>query len=198
MSDTTIEADESDAQSDAVDVVDDSKGRLRRLGRRGLAVAAGVIVAAAALIGSNVYFYFQDRHSRDLLDAREEARLAACAYAPILANYDAKNLDAYFAAVSSGATGDWKKQFESTTGDLRDVLKQGQVNSHVTDTQCAIRSGDAHSAEAIVVIGQTITSVGTQGKPEPGQLSMVMWLEKSGNRWLINKLNSPLAQPPQQ
>ncbi|ATL69723.1 hypothetical protein [Nocardia terpenica] len=198
MSDKTVAADESDAQSDAVDVVDDSKGRLRRLGRRGLAIAAAVIVALAALIGSSVYFYLQDRHSRELLDAREEARLAACAYAPVLANYDAKNLDAYFAAVSNGATGDWKKQFESTTGDLRDVLKQGQVNSHVTDTQCAIRSGDARSAEAIVVIGQTITSVGTQGKPEPGQLSMVMWLEKSGNRWLINKLNSPLAQPPQQ
>ncbi|QIS21991.1 hypothetical protein [Nocardia terpenica] len=198
MSDKAIEDDESDAQTNAVEAADDSKGRLSRLGRRGLAVAAGAIVVAAALIGSSVYFYMQDRHSRELLGAREEARLAACAYAPVLANYDAKNLDAYFAAVSNGATGDWKKQFESTTGDLRDVLKQGQVNSHVTDTQCAIRSGDAHSAEAIVVIGQTITSVGTQGKPEPGQLSMVMWLEKSGNRWLINKLNSPLAQPPQQ
>ncbi|MFE3260282.1 hypothetical protein [Nocardia sp. NPDC059229] len=182
------------------------KSRLPRvsvptLGKRGRIVArAAVVLALAGSIGSSIVFHQQDAHHRDLLTAQEQARAAACKYAPLLATYDAKNLDAYFTAVLGGATGDWRKQFDSTSKDLRDVLTQGQVVSKATDVQCAVRTADRDSAEAIVVIvviGQTITSLGTHGKPAPGQLSMVMRLERSGDRWLVNKVNSPLAQQPQ-
>ncbi|MFE2996755.1 hypothetical protein ACFXG4_17270 [Nocardia sp. NPDC059246] len=179
------------------------KSRLPRVsvpapGKRGRIVArAAVVLALAGSIGSSIVFHQQDAHHRDLLTAQEQARAAACKYAPLLATYDAKNLDAYFTAVLDGATGDWRKQFDSTSKDLRDVLTQGQVVSKATDVQCAVRTADRDSAQAIVVIGQTITSLGTQGKPAPGQLSMVMRLERSGDRWLVNKVNSPLAQQPQ-
>ncbi|WP_067816174.1 hypothetical protein [Nocardia inohanensis] len=158
------------------------------------AVAVGVAAAAVlgAAIGSSVFFFVQGQHKQALLDAHESARTAACEYAPVLATYDAKNLDTYFAGVLEGATGDWRKQFDSTSKDLREVLTAGQVTSASTDVQCAIRTGDQDSAEAIVVIGQTITSLGTQNKPQPGQLSMVMRLERQGDRWLVNKVNSPL------
>ncbi|NEW41877.1 hypothetical protein GV792_19575 [Nocardia cyriacigeorgica] len=153
-----------------------------------------LLVAAAA---SAVFFYLQDRDKDAVLAAQEQARLAACEYAPVLANYDAKNLDPYFSAVLDGATGDWHQQFESTSQELREVLAEGQVVSAVSDVQCAIKSGDETSAEAVVVIGQTITSLGTQGQPAPGQLSMVMRMEKSGDRWLVNDMNAPLAPSPQ-
>ncbi|WP_019925061.1 hypothetical protein [Nocardia sp. BMG111209] len=165
-------------------------------GRAGrLAAQAVVLFALVAAIASAVFFHHRDHQQRELAAAERDARTAACAYAPVLANYDAKNLDTYFAAVLAGATGDWHKQFDSTSKDLRDVLTQGQVVSKATDVQCAVRSNDRDSAEAIVVIGQTITSLGTQGKPAPGQLSMVMRLQRSGGHWLVDKVNSPLAQP---
>ncbi|WP_433672974.1 hypothetical protein ACQP06_16320 [Nocardia sp. CA-136227] len=179
------------------------KSRLRTtslptLGPRGrIAACAAVVLALAASIGSSIVLYQHDAENKDLLAAQEQARAAACAYAPILATYDAKSLDAYFTGVLDGATGDWRKQFDATSKDLRDVLTQGQVVSKATDVQCAVRNVDRDSAEAIVVIGQTITSLGTQGKPAPGQLSMVMRLQRSGDRWLVNKVNSPLAQQPQ-
>lgn len=179
------------------------KSRLRHLavpvlGKRGrIAAQAGVVLALAATVGSSIFFYQRSAHDKDLLAAQDEARAAACTYAPVLATYDAKNLDAYFTAVLNGATGDWRKQFDSTSKDLREVLSQGQVVSKATDVQCAVRNVDVNSAEAIVVIGQTITSLGTQGKPSPGQLSMVMRLERSGDHWLVNKVNSPLAQQSQ-
>ncbi|MFI6173090.1 hypothetical protein ACIBCN_40370 [Nocardia sp. NPDC051052] len=166
-----------------------------RAGRIALRVAAAVLLCAA--IASTVVFYLQNKGNKAIIDANADARTAACKYAPVLADYDAKKLDDYFAAVLGGATGDWKKQFDSTSKELRDVLTQGQVVSKVNDVQCAIKTGDENSAEAIVVIGQTITSLGTQGKPAPGQLSMVMRLEKVDGRWLVNKVNSPLAPPPQ-
>ncbi|MGW4246557.1 hypothetical protein [Nocardia sp. NPDC004722] len=172
---------------------------LPALGKRGRIVArAAAVVALAASVGASIVFYQHDARSKEILDAQQQAQAAACKYAPLLATYDAKNLDAYFSSVLDGATGDWRKQFDSTSKDLREVLSQGQVVSKATDVQCAVRNADRNSAEAIVVIGQTITSLGTQGKPAPGQLSMVMRLERSGDRWLVNKVNSPLAQQPQQ
>ncbi|WP_228815157.1 hypothetical protein [Nocardia cyriacigeorgica] len=175
------------------------------VGRRGgqrptarvLAARCAVVVLLVAAAASTLYFYLQDRDKDAVLDAQEQARQAACEYAPVLANYDAKNLDPYFRAVLDGATGDWRQQFEATSQELRDVLAQGQVVSAASDVQCAIKSGDQTSAEAIVVIGQTITSLGTQGQPAPGQLSMVMRMEKSGDRWLVNDMNAPLAPSPQ-
>lgn len=170
---------------------------LRAPGKRGrIAYRCAAAVLFAAVAASSVLFYLQNKDNKAIVAAHEDARLAACRYAPVLADYDAKNLDKYFAGVLDGATGDWKKQFDSTSKELRDVLTQGEVVSKVNDVQCAIKSGDTESAEAIVVIGQTITSMGTQGKPAPGQLSMVMRLEKVDGRWLVNKVNSPLAAPP--
>ncbi|GAB0105103.1 hypothetical protein JMUB6875_40810 [Nocardia sp. JMUB6875] len=196
--------------SGAATAADETKGAARErksrlprfakpvLGKRGrIATQAAVVLVLGAAVGSSIFFYQRSAHDSDLLAAQDEARAAACTYAPVLATYDAKNLDAYFTAVLNGATGDWRKQFDSTSKDLREVLSQGQVVSKATDVQCAVRNVDANSAEAIVVIGQTITSLGTQGKPSPGQLSMVMRLERSGDHWLVNKVNSPLAQQSQ-
>ncbi|MBB5915152.1 Mce-associated membrane protein [Nocardia transvalensis] len=173
--------------------------RLPRFGGRRTAIAlrAAAAVLLGAAVGSSIFFYLQDRDHRATLDAHEDARRAACAYGPVVSTYDADHLDQYVTNVLAGATGDWRKQFESSSKDLGEVFTKGQVVSKSTDVQCAIRGGDRTSAEAIVVIGQSITSVGTQGKPEPGQLSMIMRLEKDGDRWLVNKINTPLGAPPQ-
>ncbi|WP_328388571.1 hypothetical protein [Nocardia sp. NBC_00416] len=153
-------------------------------------VAAVVLLIAA--IGVAGYLFVQERDKDNLLTTQEEARRAACRYAPVLANYDAANLDPYFAAVLDGATGAWKKEFESTTGELREALAAGEVVSTAGDIQCAVKSADATSAEAVVVIGQTITSLGTRGKPTPGQLAMVMRMEKTDGRWLVDQMNTTL------
>ncbi|WP_025348192.1 hypothetical protein [Nocardia nova] len=174
--------------------------RLRPRGGRGTKVAlrAAVAVVLGAAVGSSIYFYTQNKDHQDVLDAQAEARQAACAYGPVVSTYDSKHLDQYVRDVLAGATGDWRKQFESNSKDLGDVLAKGEVVAKSTDVQCAIRSADKNSAEAIVVIGQTITSLGTQGKPEPGQLSTVMRLEKHDGHWLVGKISTPLAPLPPQ
>ncbi|WP_174553628.1 hypothetical protein [Nocardia arizonensis] len=167
--------------------------KLRPGPKGAVALRVAVALLLGASLATSVYYFLQDRSADSRMRAQEQARAAACAYAPVLANYDAKNLDPYFAAVLAGATGDWKKQFDDTSRELKEVLSQGEVVSKADDVQCAIKSADENSAEAIVVIGQTITSVGTQGKPAPGQLSMVMRMAKVDGKWLVNKVNSPLT-----
>lgn len=159
-----------------------------------------VLVAAAILllgaVGVAGYLYVREQDKSETLAAYEDARQAACRYAPVLANYDAKNLDPYFAAVAAGATGDWKKEFETTTVELREALVAGQVVSTAGDIQCAVKTADAESAETVVVIGQTITSLGTRGQPAPGQLSMVMRMQKIDGHWLVDQMITPLAPGP--
>ncbi|MFD5176945.1 hypothetical protein ACFWM1_14125 [Nocardia sp. NPDC058379] len=172
--------------------------RLRAMDRRRLGLRGAAAVLLGASLAASVFLFFENQNTKDLLAAQQQAREAACHYGPVLADYDSTKLDAYFAAVLDGSTGDWKKQFEATSGELREVLTQGEVTSKVTDTQCAIRTGDEESAEAIVVIGQTISSLGTEHKPKPGQLSMVLRLHNDNGRWLVEKVNSPLTTAPAQ
>lgn len=156
-----------------------------------LVVAVLLLIGAVGIAG---YLFVQERNIAQTLAAQDEARQAACRYAPVLADYDAKNLDPYFSAVLAGATGDWKKEFETTTSELREALVAGQVVSRAGEIQCAVKSADETSAEVVVVIGQTISSLGTQGQPAPGQLSMVMRMEKADDgRWLVNQMITPLA-----
>ncbi|WP_280298744.1 hypothetical protein [Nocardia neocaledoniensis] len=165
----------------------------KTLGLRG---AAAIVLGAS--VATSVYLFIANEDSKDLLAAQQQAKEAACHYGPVLADYDSKSLDTYFRAVLDGATGDWKKQFESTSAELRDALTQGEVVSKSTDTQCALRSGDETAAEAIVVIGTTISSLGTEHKAKPGQLSMMLSLRNDDGRWLVEKVNSPLPAVPAQ
>ncbi|MGW0179092.1 hypothetical protein [Nocardia sp. NPDC003345] len=169
-----------------------ARSRLRGL----LAGLVAAVVMLIAALGVGAYLFVQERDQAETLAAHEEVRQAACRYAPVLGNYDAKNLDPYFEAVLSGATGDWKKEFETTTAELREALVAGQVVATAGDIQCAVKSADPRSAEAVVVIGQTITSLGTRGQPTQGQLAMVMRMEKTDGRWLVNQMNSPLTPAP--
>ncbi|MFE2955548.1 hypothetical protein [Nocardia tengchongensis] len=168
-----------------------TRGGRNRLSRIHIAVAASVVVAVASTIGA-VHYYLRDAESHELDRSREAARRAACEYGTALATYKADDIDAYFGTVLARATGDWKKNFDSTSKDLREVLIQGKVESKAGEVRCAIESGTAHSATAVVIIDQTISSLGTQGQPRRGQLSITLSLEESGDRWLVNKVSSPL------
>ncbi|MBO0856296.1 MAG: hypothetical protein J2P18_21300, partial [Nocardia sp.] len=175
-------ADESDTSTDTKSAADEQVSQPAKASRSRVLIttAAALAVLLIAAIGTSVYYYLQNRDARQLAGARDQARTAACAYAPVLADYDAKNLDSYFKNVLDGATGEWHTQFESTTPDLRDALTKAGVTSKVTDVQCAVQSNDRNSAVAVVVIGQSVTSQGTGGKPVPGQLSMVLRMQKQG------------------
>ncbi|MBF6289053.1 hypothetical protein IU440_20885 [Nocardia cyriacigeorgica] len=159
--------------------------------RTRIAWAAWAAVLIGAL-GAAAYFAVRAEQVQSRADATEAARLAACEYAPVLADYNAHNLDTYFAAVLDGATGDWKQEFDATSKDLREVLVQGQVVSKPGEVQCAIESGDEHSARAVVVIGQSISSVGTNGQPREGQLAVTLSMQNVEGSWLVSEVSSPL------
>ncbi|MCA2207026.1 hypothetical protein [Nocardia rosealba] len=176
-----------DPSPESTDPVTESR---RNSLRRILVPAAAVTTISAVAVAA---FLAVDNHRiRAREQARDAALQAACAYAPTLARYDAKDLDTYFAAVLAGATGDWRTEFDATSKDLREVLVQGQVVSTVGSVTCAIESADETTARAVAVINQTITSLGTRGTPAPGQLSVNMSLRKDTDRWLVSEVSTPI------
>ncbi|MGW5437250.1 hypothetical protein [Nocardia asteroides] len=170
-----------------------STGRSPRPRKAAIVVALAVALGVAGTAAGG-YFGWQNHRADELERARTEARAAACAYGSVLSTYNAADLDSYFAAVLDRATGAWKQEFESTSADLREVLIQGQVQSTAGTVDCAIATSGTDTAEAIVVVDQSIASVGTQQQPRRGQLSITLSLAKSGDRWLTSKVSSPLLR----
>lgn len=175
-----------DESSAAKDEVDDAKPAQR--GRIVAGVGALLLVAAIALAS---FFFFQYKSKSDTLDAQASARDAACAYARVLGDFDAKNLDAFFTRVLDGGTGDWRKQYEGQEEALRKLYTDGQVVSKVKSVDCAVTSGDTKHAETIIVLGQTIATVVEDGKPQDTSATMMISFDKVDDRWLVSKVQSP-------
>lgn len=160
----------------------------------GAAAALGVVLLVAAIVAA-VFFYVKWNDKKSEIDNEASARAAACTYAKILPAYDFQNVDAYFKSVLDGATGQFKDEFGKTSQDLRDVITKAQIKSETTDTQCGVKSIKGDSADIVVALGVSISSLGTQGQKVPSQVSMVMTVEKIDGKWLASKLDAPFLKP---
>ena len=123
-----------------------------------------------------------------------ESTKAACDYGAILANYDySKDLDGYIASMKAGATGDYLKEFSDASDALKGAMVQAQVKSTGEDVQCAYISGSTDDVKAMVTMTQYRTNF-TQTQPDRMMFAIEMSLERSGDKWLVSKLDSPLLK----
>lgn len=155
-----------------------------------LAVVAGIVAIAA--IATSIVFYLKYQDKNDILEAQAAARDTMCEYAKTVTSYNYNDLDKFFQSVLDGATGEWKTEFETNSKALRDPLVQGQVQSSGDEVQCGVQSGDTENAVVVAAIGQTVTSLGTQNKPQKGQISVVATMENVDGKWLVSKMDAPL------
>lgn len=158
-------------------------------------IAAGVAgVVAVGAITAGVVFFLQNSNKAEKLDAIAESTKAACDYGAILANYDySKDLDGYIASMKAGATGDYLKEFSDASDALKGAMVQAQVKSTGEDVQCAYISGSTDDVKAMVTMTQYRTNF-TQTEPDRMMFAIEMSLERSGDKWLVSKLDSPLLK----
>ncbi|MFD3744621.1 hypothetical protein [Nocardia sp. NPDC058633] len=158
-------------------------------------IAAGVAgVVAVGAITAGVVFFLQNNSKADKLDAIASSTKAACDYGAILANYDySKDLDGYIASMKAGATGDYLKEFSDASEALKGAMVQAQVKSTGEDVQCAYMSGSTDDVKAMVTMTQYRTNF-TQATPDRMMFAIEMSLERSGDKWLVSKLDSPLLK----
>ncbi|MFC9438330.1 hypothetical protein [Nocardia sp. NPDC057030] len=156
------------------------------------AFVAGVLAVAA--ITAVVVFFLQGKDRGEKLDAIRDSTAAGCSFGKDVSIYDyTKNLDDYFTKVKSGASGEFLKEFDDATKALKDAMVQAQVKSWVDDVQCGYQSGDKTEAKVLVTLTQYRTNF-TQTTPERQFVVVIAQLTKSGDKWLVEKLDSPMLK----
>ncbi|WP_405485226.1 hypothetical protein [Nocardia sp. NBC_00511] len=158
---------------------------------RWTALGTAVLLPTAAA----VFYFTRYDDNQSVIDAQHSAREAACDYVRTLTNYDSKNVDTYVTSVLAGASGDFKTEFAKTSTELAQVIVAAQITSAIREAHCGIATGDENHAEVVVALSLTISSLGTEGKPVPSQMSLVATMDKIDNHWLVSKLDAPALQP---
>ncbi|MFR9753688.1 hypothetical protein ACL02S_22000 [Nocardia sp. 004] len=166
----------------------------RRSGSFALAAVFVAALIAMASITAGMFLFLQNSDRGDKLDAIRDATDAACKFGTDVSVYDySRNLDDYFTKVKSGSTGTFLQEFSDAEKGLQDAMVEAKVKSWVDDVQCGYQSGDETSAEVLVTLTQYRTNF-TEPTPRRQFVVVIAQLQKSGDKWLIEQLDSPMLK----
>ena len=155
-----------------------------RVGRRGrpwlvvaLSAVAIAAVTTAGLLGWEV------RGQRSVADAEQQAMAAAQQYAVILTRVDAATLDANFAAVLDGATGEFKDMYSQSSSHLRQALVDNDAKADGTVIAAGVRSATVDTVEVMLFVDQTVTNA-SNPQPRLDRNRIVITMQRIDGRWL--------------
>ncbi|MBV8967429.1 MAG: twin-arginine translocation pathway signal [Mycobacteriaceae bacterium] len=189
---TSVDAEENRTEDDDRR----SRGRLRRLAgtitrrlpdRLGPAVWIVLVVASLALFASLAYFMYRPDKQTD--DAANRAALAAASEGTVAVySYASNTVDRDIDAAKTHLTGDFLAQYErdSKTG-VAAVAKQKPMKTSATVVAAAVSQLRPSSAEVLIFLDQTTTTVGAPG-PTMSVGSLVVSLSKVNGKWLISAM----------
>ncbi len=122
--------------------------------------------------------------------AREYSDISSAARAETLAflAIDHKNMDKLTARVLTGATGDFKKQYQSSLKSLKDAATSQESVSTGHVDQIGLSEVDAKSATVFVAAGSKVQNKGTKGKVEDRSWRIKLTMAKQGSHWLVSQL----------
>ena len=161
--------------------------------RLNLALTALVLVLACACVAGGVLV----RHARDVErgDRVEQERYgavlaAARAEAEAFVNIRYDDARSSIDKVASGATGSLRKQYDTSSSGVIDVLRQ---NRSVLDGKvlwAGVVDVDQDSATVIATTSGTVANVRTKNRPVARNFRLRLELVRSGGRWLTSDLES--------
>ncbi len=166
-------------------------GTAEGTGRGGVAHSRRLLVGLALLtlallgaaVGLGIYLLLAERKE----DSREDAVIAARQEVINLFTIDYKNLDPHVQRVLDGATGDFRRDFEERSPQLRDLLVKSQVVSQGEVLQAAPVRVDDSSATVLVVAKSAVRNAAApDGITTTDRIQVE--LEKKGDRWLTSSL----------
>jgi Mce-associated membrane protein len=161
------------------------------MSRRNSALYAVALLLACACVAGAVLVYLergeradarteQERYGAVLASARSEASA--------LVNIDYRDPQAAIDAITSGATGEFKKQLDEGSGPLTEILEQGQATRAGDVVWAGVVAVDADSARVIVATEGTVTFSATTEEPRAENFRMQLDLELVDGDWLTGTL----------
>lgn len=172
--------------ADAPGTTDQSPAGVRESATRtrvvfGLASLCVLLAAVGIFLGLQLRTYSAEQ------DARTDALRAARQSAVNLTSIDSAKLDEAVTRVLEGATGDFRKEFEENSGNLKDLLTKNEVNAQGEVIEAGLVRSDKSNASALVVVDSTVKNTAS---PE-GRVNtyrMQIEVERVDGRWLTSSL----------
>lgn len=150
-------------------------------------------VLVALLVVASVVLAFVWTSHRDARSELERARDAALASAQqAIVNLDALSaatIDADMKRVVAGATGNFKKQFEDSETDLKNLLVQRKTVSKGTVLSAGVLRSDLDTATVLVAADRVVTD-STKATPSTAHHRWRLSMERHDGHWLLADLSS--------
>ena len=159
-----------------------------RVGGRGLTIALGVLVvllAVGVVVGG--FYVVRERQDREQAAADQEryGDVLAAAREEIEAfvNIDYTNAQQSIDAVAAGATGDFAKQYDTSTKDVVQILTRAKSVMDGKVLWAGVVDVDKDSATVIVATTGTVSNTQTGDKPVARQFRIKVDLVREDGAW---------------
>lgn len=153
-------------------------------------VAAAIAVLVLALGGVGGFFGWQYVGERQIANAGAAALNTANSYAVTLTSVDTGNLDANFAAVLDGSTGEFHDMYAKSSSELRTLLIDHKATGHGVVVNSAVKSATADEVVVLLFVDQTVTNTEVPD-PRVDRSRMVMTMQNIDGRWKAAKVELP-------
>jgi Mce-associated membrane protein len=181
-----------DAPTDDPPAGDTRAARARRLGdrlataaRRGAALPATLAVATVAATALSGWLCAEVYEQHAEADRQQDVLAAARQSALNFTSLDYRHYDRDSKNVLKGATGDFKKQFASQTGELTKLVAANKSVSQGQVLEAGIVRSDETSARVLVVADSKVTNTAApEGQARTYRLQLDLVLERG--RWLTS------------
>ena len=164
-----------------------------RIGRRGLNIGLYVVallLACGAVFGAVLVHQEHQDRERAAAERERSGDVLAAARKEIEAfvNIDYTKAQESIDAVAEGATGDFAKQYDTSTKDVVKILTQAKSVMKGKVLWAGVVDTDSDSASVIVATSGTVANTSTNNKPVARQFRIKVDLVREGKAWKTNNV----------
>ena len=159
--------------------------------RLNVALCTLALLVACACVAGGVNVYRTHGQRADAAVEQErygEVLAAAEAEAEAFINIRYDDAEGSIDKVAQGATGQFRKQYDTSTRDVVQVLKQNRSVMDGEVVWAGVVDVDQDSATVIAATSGTVANVQTGNKPVARNFRLKLDLVRSGDRWLTTNL----------
>ena len=125
-----------------------------------------------------------EERAQEFSDIRRAAREETLAFLTI----DYRKMDQLTAQVLEGATGSFRKQYQTSLKSLKESAASQESFSKGRVSEVGLSEVDADSASVFVAAGSEVRNKGTKGKTEDRSWRIKLTMAKEDDRWLVSQL----------
>lgn len=151
-------------------------------------VHAILAVLFVGLLAASAVLAVQVRDARAQTAARDAALQAARQEAVNFVSLDYRQIKADVARVVAGATGDFRKQYQSGTAQIVDVVTKNQVVSTGTVLDAGVVASDSNSATVILAVDSSVANSSSK-TPQLRHYRIQMTMSRNRDTWLTAQLS---------